>query len=286
MYRIPEAGRNSRGRPIVNLLELRPDEKIAAYVPVREFDDTHYLVAATERGVINKQPLKAYANVRRDGINAFSLDEGDRLIECKLTDGTMDIILGTRKGQAVHFQESDVRELGRNTRGVRGITLRGDDAVVSMIIVDKTNQVLTVTTKGFGKRTDVLEYRITNRGGSGIINIKMTERNGEVVALKRVTNDCDVMLITHGGIVIRTDGGSISHVGRNTQGVKIINLSENDRVIDCVIVGKDEDEPAQAAVGAGEQVVEEEAPADEGADDTPPVEGAEEAPGAGEGEKQ
>jgi DNA gyrase subunit A len=274
VYRIPEAGRNSRGRPIVNVLQLRADEKIAAYVPVREFDDTHYLVAATQKGIINKQPLKAYANVRRDGINAFNLDPDDQVIECKLTDGNMDIMLGTAKGQAVRFNESAIRELGRNTRGVRGITLRGDDRMVGMVIVDESNQVLTVTSKGFGKRTNVSEYRLTNRGGSGIINIKLTDRNGEVVGLKRVNDDCDVMLITQNGIVIRTDVTTISCTGRNTQGVRLMNLAGGDVMIDCAIVDKDEDEPASAALEAN--VVPEEEPLVEEPESEEPVEDVDE----------
>ncbi len=269
VYRIPEAGRHSRGRPIVNLLQLRPGELVAASVPVREFDDTHYLVAATQKGVINKQPLKAYANVRRDGINAFHLDPDDQVIECKLTDGTMDIILGTKRGQAVRFNESAIRELGRNTRGVRGITLRGDDRLVGMVIVDESNRVLTVTSRGFGKRTNVSEYRLTNRGGTGIINIKLTERNGDVVGMKRVSENCDVMLITQNGIVIRTDVNTISCIGRNTQGVRVMNLSEGDQMIDCAIVDKDEDEPASAAVESDAVPEEEELPEERDTADTP-----------------
>ncbi len=251
VYRLPEAGRQSRGRPIVNVLELRPDESVAACVPVREFDDTHFIVAASERGVINKQPLKAYANVRRDGINALHLDEGDRLIEVKLTDGTADIILATRQGQAVRFPESAVRELGRNTRGVRGITLRGSDQVVGMVIIDDSNRILTVTSKGYGKRTEVSEYRRTNRGGSGIINIRLTERNGEVVAVRRVNDESDIMLITRQGIVIRTEVSSISIIGRNAQGVRLMNLGEGDRVIDCAIVEREE-EPDEEQNGGTE----------------------------------
>ncbi|MBD3239272.1 MAG: DNA gyrase subunit A [Chitinivibrionales bacterium] len=250
VYRLPEAGRQSRGRPIVNVLQLRPEESVAACVPVREFDDTHFIVAASERGVINKQPLKAYANVRRDGINAFNLDDGDRLIEVKLTDGTADIILATRLGQAVRFPESAVRELGRNTRGVRGITLRGDDQVVGMVIIDDSNRILTVTSKGYGKRTEVAEYRRTNRGGSGIINIRLTERNGEVVVVRRVSDESDAMLITQQGIVIRTEVSSISIIGRNAQGVRLMNLGEGDRVIDCAIVDKEEEDEGEQTEGA------------------------------------
>jgi DNA gyrase subunit A len=248
VYRIPEGGRQSRGKPIVNLINLKPDEKIAAFVSVREFDESHFIVNATERGVVNKQPLASYANIRKDGINAMHLDDGDRMIECKLTNGNNDIILGTANGQAVRFHESAARELGRNTRGVRGVRLVGNDRVVSMIIVDESQQVLTVTENGFGKRTDLTEYRKTNRGGSGIINIKTTERNGTVVALKSVTDRNDIMLITKNGIVIRCDVLRISIIGRNTQGVRLINLDEGDKVVDIALCEKsDEPDPALPA---------------------------------------
>jgi len=238
VYKIPEAPRQSRGKPIINLLSLKPDETIAALVPVKEFDETHFIVTATSRGVVNKQPLIAYANVRKDGINAVNLDEGDVMIECKLTSGDNDIILGTVEGQAVRFHESAARELGRNTRGVRGIKLRDNDRVVGMIIVDESHQVLTVTENGFGKRTPVSEYRKTNRGGSGIINIKQSERNGKVVGLKGVSDDCDIMLMTKNGIIIRCAVGNISEVGRNAQGVRLINLAENDKVVDIALCEK------------------------------------------------
>jgi DNA gyrase subunit A len=255
VYRIPEASRQSRGKPIINLLSLRPDERIAAFVTVKEFDESHFILTVTERGIVNKQPLIAYANVRRDGINAVSLDEGDRMIECKLTSGDNDVILGTAEGQAVRFHESAVRELGRNTRGVRGITLRGSDHVVSMIIVDESKQVLTVTENGFGKRTPVTEYRKTNRGGSGIINIKESERNGAVVGLKGVTDDVDIMLITKKGIIIRCDVTRISIIGRNTQGVRLINLEEGDKVVDITVCDKQPQlDEEQSGAGAGNSV--------------------------------
>jgi DNA gyrase subunit A len=251
VYKIPEAGRQSRGKPIVNLISLRPDEKIAAFVAVHEFDESHFIITATERGVVNKQPLVGYSNVRRDGINAMHLDEGDRMIECKLTNGSNDIILGTANGQAVRFHESAARELGRNTRGVRGVRLTGSDRLVSMVIVDESNLVLTVTENGFGKCTAVAEYRKTNRGGSGIINIKTSERNGSVVGLKRVSDDHDIMLITKKGIVIRCEVGKIPVIGRNTQGVRLINLDEGDKVVDIAIVEKQGDSETQGCAPAG-----------------------------------
>lgn len=243
VYKIPEVARQSKGKPIINLINLMPEEKIASFVVVNEFDAEHFIVAATEKGVINKQPLTSYSNIRRDGINAFNLDAGDKVIECKLTDGNNDIILGTIAGQAVRFHESIVRELGRNTRGVKGITLKDNDAVVGMIIVNENDDVLTVTEKGYCKRTVVNEYRKTNRGGSGIINIKVTEKNGRVVALKGVNGDFDLLAITKNGIIIRTDISKISLIGRNTQGVKLISLDETDTVIDISLCEPNQDEP-------------------------------------------
>ncbi len=253
VYRIPEAGRNGRGKAIINLLQLKPDEKIAAFVPVKEFNDTSFIITATRMGVINKQPLKAYSNIRRDGVNAFNLDEGDAVIECKLTSANDDIILATRDGQAVRFHESATRELGRNTRGMKGITLKGADIVVGMIVVQEDGNVLTVTENGYGKITPVADYRRTNRGGLGIINIKCSERNGAVVAVREVRPECDVMIITRNGIIIRSDVSRISVVGRNTQGVKLISLDETDKVIDCALCDKDDSKPdEEEGIGAAE----------------------------------
>jgi DNA gyrase subunit A len=239
VYKIPVAGRYSKGRPIINLIELQPDEKIAAFVSVRDFDDTRFIIAATEQGVVNKQPLSAYSNVKRMGLNSMNLDDGDSLIEVKITTGNDDVILGTASGRAVRFHESAARELGRRTRGVKGITVRGEDKVVGMIIANDKNDILTVTENGYGKRTSVAEYRKTNRGGIGITNIKTSQRNGNVVAIKRVqpgeNTGQDVMLITRNGIIIRSEAGKISEVSRITQGVKLINLDNGDKVIDIAI---------------------------------------------------
>jgi DNA gyrase subunit A len=242
VYVLPEAGRQSRGRPIVNLISLQPDEHIAAFVTVKEFDDTHFLMAVTRNGIVNKQPLKAYAHVRSNGINAFNLDESDKLIECVLTDGNSDVIIGTRNGQAVRFHESAVRELGRNTRGVRGIALRPEDAVVGMLIAHDVDHVLTVTQRGYGKRTLVSEYRKTNRGGFGIINIKESERNGKVVGVKKASGAMDLLLITRNGIIIRSDADAISIIGRNTQGVRLMNLADDDAIVDIALCAKEEEE--------------------------------------------
>jgi len=242
VYRIPEAGRQSKGRPIINVIEMRGDEKIASYVSVKEFNDESFVVVATQNGIINKQPLKAYAKVRRDGVNAINLDPGDKVIACKLTNGDNDILLGTASGQAVRFHESAIRELGRNTRGVKGITLRNNDTVVGMVIAIESDKILSVTENGYGKKTLVDEYRKTNRGGTGIINIKCTDRNGPVVSLKGIGDGgFDLMLITRNGIIIRCDADGISTIGRNTQGVRLINLDKDDKVIDCTIVEREKE---------------------------------------------
>lgn len=242
VYRIPEAGRQSRGRPIVNLLQLKPGEEVASYVPVREFDDRHFVVIATGRGVVNKQPLKAYAHIRGGGINAINLDAGDRVVACRLTEGESDIMLCSKSGRAIRFHESAVRELGRHTHGVRGIRLKAGDEVVGVIVASDDDSILTVTNKGYGKRTVVGEYRETDRGGMGIINIRTTARNGVVAGVRNVRPEDDAMLITKNGIIIRCDAGRISEIGRNTQGVRLINLDEGDEVIDLTLCEKQREE--------------------------------------------
>ena len=250
VYKIPEAERNSKGKPIVNLINLRPEEKIAAFVPVREFDGTRFIIAATERGLVNRQPLPLYANVRPDGIYAFTLLEGDSLIEVKLTSGDDDVILGTALGRAVRFHEKVVRNMGRKTRGVRGAKLRDRDKVVSMIIANDQNDILTVTDNGYGKRTPVADYQRKYRGGLGIRNIKLTDKNGAVVSLKRVHGNQDVMLITKNGIIIRLDVNKIRTVSRHSLGVKLINLDDDDSVIDVAIYERGENSDGDAAIDA------------------------------------
>ncbi len=237
VYDIPQGGRLARGKALVNLLNLRPDEKIKASVPVREFDENHYIVMATKQGTINKMKLSAFDNPRKDGIIAINLDEGDDLIESRLTDGSAEIVLATKDGMAVRFGESAFRELGRGTHGVKGVNLESGDEVVSMVVSTRPDDtLLSVTENGFGKRTKISEYRLTNRGGKGVINIQTTDRNGRVVAVKEVTDQDELMLITRNGIVIRMRVGQISVIGRNTQGVKLMNLENNDRVMDIAVV--------------------------------------------------
>jgi DNA gyrase subunit A len=236
VYQIPEGERTSRGRPVVNLLQLEADEKIAAVAAVAGFSENQYLFTATRRGVVKKTVLAAYRNIRRDGIIALRILDGDALIGAALTDGRQDIVLETQAGVAVRFCESEVRPMGRVSTGVKGIDLRGDDEVVDMVVLSGQGSLLTICENGFGKRTEAGEYPAIHRGGKGVLDIKTTARNGRVVACKEVRDEDEVMLVTQNGILIRMPVSEISRIGRNTQGVKVIQLDEGDRVIDMTRV--------------------------------------------------
>tara|TARA_B100001123_G_scaffold446620_1_gene601611 strand:- start:3361 stop:5859 length:2499 start_codon:yes stop_codon:yes gene_type:complete len=251
VHEIPPGTRISRGRPVVNLIEIDEDHKVAAIVPVWEFDDERHLMQVTQNGLVKKTVLSAYSRPRRGGIIAMSILEDDRLIGAAITDGSQEIVLASKGGQAIRFVESDVRNMGRSAQGVRGITLAAGDSVVGMVVVRGPDSLLlTVCTKGYGKRTEVADYRLTRRGGKGVINIKTTDRNGEVVSVKDVVDDEELMLISQNGILIRQPVGDISSIGRNTQGVKLINLDEGDRVIDVAkVVNQNGDENGSEEVG-------------------------------------
>ena len=242
VYRIPEGDRAARGRPIVNLLPLDQDDQICAIVPVREFSDDEYLFTATRNGIVKKTVLSAYQNIRRDGIIALKIQDDDDLIGAAVTDGRQDISLLTRTGHAMRFNEDEVRSMGRVSTGVKGITLRPGDEVVDMVVVREDSTLLTICEKGYGKRTDQAEYPCKHRGGKGVIDIKTTERNGDVVACKEVQAEEEVMVVTQNGIMIRMPVEGLSTIGRNTQGVRVINLDEGDRVIDMTRLPKSEDE--------------------------------------------
>ncbi|MGB8656452.1 MAG: DNA gyrase subunit A [Candidatus Zixiibacteriota bacterium] len=242
VHEIPVGGRLAKGKPIVNMLDLGEKEKIAAFVPVKEFDEKHFVVMATLNGVIKKTVLSAFSNPRKGGINAMNVPDDDNLIEAWITDGTCDVILGTTDGQAIRFHEDKVRDMGRAAYGVKGITLEGKDRVVGMVVVKRDTTLLSVTENGFGKRTEISDYRVTNRGGKGIINIRTTDRNGKVIAIKEVVSDDELMLITQKGIIIRQPINQIKVIGRATQGVKLINLDEGDKVVDVARVVKSEEE--------------------------------------------
>jgi DNA gyrase subunit A len=228
VHEIESAGRMAKGRPLVNHLEgLSREEKVQAVVAVKTFDDQHYLVCATRQGKIKKTLLSAYGNVRKAGINAVLLEEGDALIDAIITDGTQDIILAKKKGLAIRFHENEVRAMGRTASGVKSVTLDDDtDEVVSMVGVKRQATLLAVTENGYGKRSELAEYRVSHRGGKGIITIKTTERNGNIVAVKEVVDGDELMIITRQGQMIRMPVKGIGVMGRNTQGVRLVNLSE------------------------------------------------------------
>jgi DNA gyrase subunit A len=242
VHELPQAGRAARGKAVVNLLNLGKDEKLSAFLPVREFQEGRYVVFATAKGTVKKTDLMAYANPRRSGIIAISLDEGDEVIGVRLTDGHQELILSTRMGQAIRFREEEVRAMGRGAGGVRGITLEEGDSVVGMTAVSPGATLLAVAEKGYGKRTEMDEYRVQSRGGKGIITMKTTEKTGSVVGVRMVSDDDDIMLITDGGKVIRTPVKGISIIGRNTQGVRLIDLAEGERVVGVARLAEKEEE--------------------------------------------
>jgi len=230
VYDVPEMGRASRGRAIVNLIQLGKDEDVAGMMSVREFDD-RFILMATRKGVVKKTSLGAYSRPRRDGIQAILIDEDDELIEAVLTTGSDQVFLGTRDGFAIRFREEDVRPMGRVTRGVRGIALRKGDSVVGMTVPGKGGTLLTVCANGHGKRTSYEDYRTQARGGKGIINIRTTKRNGPVVGLANVRDDDSVMLVTSGGMMVRMPIRTLRAIGRATQGVRMITLKAGDKVV-------------------------------------------------------
>jgi DNA gyrase subunit A len=253
VYEVPEGGRAAQGRQISNLLEMKPDEKIAAYIAVKEFDDQHFVVMATREGTIKKTALSEFSNPRKAGIIAATVDGKDLLIEAKMTDGSEDIILVTTQGQACRFHESDVRAMGRNAGGVRGITLDKKDFVVGMVAVKREGSLLTVCLKGFGKRSEIEEYRVTRRGGKGVITMKITDKTGPVVAVKEVVDTDELMIISAGGQVIRLALKNVRVMGRATQGVRLINLDEKDQVVDVARLAASEEEEGGEANGNGEE---------------------------------
>ncbi len=242
VYDVPNASRIAKGRAIVNLLELGKDENVTSTIPVRKFDDRQ-LVMATQNGIIKKTVLNAFGRPKKGGIISILLDDSDKLIGVKLTQGGQEIVLGTENGKAIRFSEDDVRCMGRATRGVKGIGLKGDDKVKGIVVVDKNATLLTVCENGFGKRTDYSEYSVQRRSGQGVINIKTTDRNGKVVALINVSDYNELMMMTAQGMIIRTSINTIRSIGRNTQGVKLISLKAGDKVVSVApVIGEDEED--------------------------------------------
>ena len=228
VYDIPQAGTAAKGKAIVNILNIAQDEKITAFLPVREFESGSYIIMGTSAGIVKKTDLMCFANIRAGGLIGVNLDAGDSLISARLTDGNGAIFLGTRDGKAIHFNETDVREMGRQTRGVRGIKLAKGDAVVSMEAIKGETTILTVTEKGYGKRTKLSDYRMQSRGGSGLINIKVTDKNGPVAGMAIVTDNDEIMITTTHGKIIRISMGDVSVIGRSTQGVKVMGVKEDE----------------------------------------------------------
>ena len=259
VYDVPQGGRAARGKPIVNCIAVKPDERIASLVPVRAFSDDRFLTFATRNGTVKKTVLSAYGNVRATGINAINIEAGDQLIDVQVTDGTNDIVLATRHGMSIRFHEKDVREMGRATTGVKGIELEPNDAVIGMVVVRREATLLVVAEHGLGKRSELGDYRVQHRGGKGIITLRRTDRTGDVVALKEVIPGDELMVITRGGVIIRLPVNDIRVIGRNTQGVKMINLDEGDTVQDVARVvneeegGEEEPTVDVEPVGAGEE---------------------------------
>ncbi len=231
VYKIPDVGPDGKGKAIANLVSMLPDEKIAALLAVREFEEGRFVVMGTRRGVVKKTDLAAFRNPRAAGIIAMGVEEGDAVMAVQLSDGRGEVFIGSRDGMAIRFPEEDVRPTGRGTFGVRGITLREDDAVVAMEVVTPGGTVLTVAENGFGKRTNLDEYRVQSRGGLGIINIHTTDRNGKVVGIAYVRDEDELMLITEQGKVLRTGARDVRTIGRATQGVRLIEVEDDDRVV-------------------------------------------------------
>jgi DNA gyrase subunit A len=254
VHAIPEGSRLARGKPIVNLLQLGPAERIASIVPVREFSEDRSLLFVTRQGVVKKTALDAYQHVRVTGVNAINVEEDDELIDVQITNGDDEVVLATRDGMAIRFHETDVREMGRATTGVRGIRLRAEDIVVGMVVArsgeDAARSLLVVTEKGRGKRTPVEEYRLQTRGGLGVINFRATEQSGKVVAIRAVSDEHELMLITRNGVVIRQRVAGIREIGRATQGVRIIALDEGDTLVDVAKIVPDEEEEQTIEAGA------------------------------------
>ncbi|GGG08292.1 DNA gyrase subunit A [Paenibacillus aceti] len=246
-YEIPELGRTARGTPIINLIQIEQGETVNAVIPVEKFDESKYLFFATRHGIVKKTPLEDYVNIRKGGLIAVNLREDDTLIDVRLTDGEQELIMGTAKGMSIRFPESDVRSMGRAATGVKGITLDADDELIGMDVIVPDQEILIVTTKGYGKRTPVSDYRIQNRGGKGIKTINITDKNGPVVGLKVVKDDEDLMIITSSGTLIRMSMEGISTMGRYAQGVKLINIRDEDSVATVCRSDKSDDHDDEEA---------------------------------------
>jgi DNA gyrase subunit A len=260
VYDVPEVSRSSKGKSIANLVQMGEGEKIAALLRVQDFpdeEDKRFIVMGTAQGTIKKTDLKAYSNPRSAGIIAIQIDDNDRLIAVAETDGNKDLVLGTRNGMAIRFSEQDARPMGRTAYGVRGINLREGDVVVAMEVVTSDATLLTVCEKGHGKRTEVTEYRQQTRGGIGLKNIQTSDRNGPVVGIACVTDQHELLIVTEQGQIIRMPASGLRPIGRDTQGVRLIDLADGDRVVSIATLMEPEVVDAPEAVddeaGTGEE---------------------------------
>jgi len=227
VYDIPQGGRATRGRAIVNLIGCEPGEKVEAFVSVKEFDDSHFIVMATRNGIVKKTVLSAYGKPRKGGIYAIDIRDGDKLIEARITNGEHDILLGTYEGKSIRFSENNIRPSGRKTMGVKGIRLGSiDDHVIGMLVVRREGTILVATEKGMGKRTDVIQYRTQTRGGKGVMTMRCTEKTGNMVNIMEVVDSDDLIIITDSGVLMRQPVSDIRTIGRVTQGVKLVKLDE------------------------------------------------------------
>ena len=258
VYAIPEGTRASKGRAIQNVIQIEPDDAVRAYINVRRLDDreyvtSNYIIMCTKAGIVKKTLLEAYSRPRQNGVNAITIKEGDRLIEAKLTSGDSEVLLAAKEGKAIRFNEKAVRPIGRTGAGVKGITIDGDDEVVGMICVEKDRKedILVVSEHGYGKRTDLDDYRITNRGGKGVKTLQITEKTGKLIAIKAVTDENDLMIINRSGLTIRIPVGDIRLAGRATQGVKVINLRGGDSIASVIEVPKSEEPESETPEAEG-----------------------------------
>jgi DNA gyrase subunit A len=254
VHEIPDVGPDGRGKAIANLVQMEAGEKIAAMLPVREFDDQHFVVMGTRNGTIKKTELSAFSNPRAGGIIAMGIDDTDAVIAVRLSDGASEVFIGSRLGMAIRFHETDVRSMGRTAYGVRGIQLRDGDEVVALEVVKPGGTLLTVTQKGYAKRTELDEYRVQSRGGLGIKNIEVTDKNGQVVGIAQVHENEELLVITQQGKILRTPASQIRTIGRATQGVRVMDLDDEDSVVSVALVEPDEELVASAPQAPSEEV--------------------------------
>jgi len=253
VYELPMASRTARGKPIINLLPLEKDEVINAILPVSEFDEAQFVFMVTSSGTCKKTSLTNFARPRKGGIIAIELRDGDKLVGVEITSGEHDIMLFSANGKSIRFKEADVRAVGRTAIGVRGVKLVDGDEVVSLIVAEQESPILTATEKGYGKRTALDEYRAQARGGSGVISIKTSDRNGKVVGAIQVTDEDEMMLISNKGTLVRARAADVSIIGRNTQGVTLINIVKGEKLVSIAKIAETEDEEGEASETVSEE---------------------------------